>query len=77
MPNFKIKIINDTFEASNHEELADLEAAKSQALKGALEIGVEKIVAGDPVFGAEVIVADGSDRQRFVVTIAMSPLKYD
>jgi hypothetical protein len=75
MPTFEIKIINDTFEAANHEELADMEAAKWQALKGALEIGTEKILTGEAVFAAEVIVADGSDRQRFVVTIAMSPLR--
>jgi hypothetical protein len=74
VPNFQIKIINDTFKASNHEELADMEAAKSQALKGGLEIGAEKILTGAPVFVAEVIVADEHDRQRFVVTIATSPL---
>jgi hypothetical protein len=75
VPTFAIKIINDTFEATNHEDLADMGAAKRQALKGALEIGTEKVLAGEPVFAAEVIVADGTDRQRFIVTIATSPLK--
>lgn len=72
---FRIKVINDTFEATNQEELADMEAATRQALKGALELGTEKIIAGESVFGAEVIIADGEGRQRFVVTIATSPIQ--
>lgn len=72
---FHIKVINDTFEATNQEELADMEAATRQALRGALELGIEKILTGEPVFGAEVVVAGGDARERFVVTIATSSIQ--
>lgn len=51
-------------------------SARIQGLKSALEVGVEQILAsGKPIFGAEVTVSGGSERQRFIVTMATSPLK--
>jgi hypothetical protein len=75
MPNFQITVVNDPFDSTSEAELDDIGAAKLSALKGALELGVEQILGGAPVFGAEVIVGDGNARQRFIVAIATSPLK--
>ncbi len=74
MPTFHITIINDSFKAANQEDLDDMEAAKQQALRGALEVGVEQLLGGQPIFGAEVIVADGDVSERFLVMLSTSPL---
>ena len=76
MPAFNIAVVNDVFEASNEQDLPDMASARIQGLKSALEVGVEQILAsGKPIFGAEVTVSGGSGRQRFIVTMATSPLK--
>ena len=76
MPAFHIAVVNDVFEASNEQDLPDMASARIQGLKSALEVGVEQILAsGKPIFGAEVTVSGGSGRQRFIVTMATSPLK--
>ena len=76
MPAFHITVVNDIFEASNEQDLPDMASARIQGLKSALEVGVEQILAsGKPIFGAEVTVSGGSGRQRFIVTMATSPLK--
>jgi hypothetical protein len=75
MPTFEIIVINDVFESASTQDLPDWEAAKKAALKGALELGIETVVAGKAFFGAEVIVSDGSSHQRMVVSIGSSPLK--
>ena len=76
MPAFQIAVINDIFEASNEQDLPDMASARIQGLKSALEVGVEQILAsGKPIFGAEVTVSGGSERQRFIVSMATSPLK--
>lgn len=74
MPKFVITVVNDEFIAENDEEHAAAEDARDQALKGALELGVEQILSGKSFFGAEVIVSDGNSRQRFLVSVGASPL---
>ena len=75
MPTFQITIINDTFASRSEQELDHLDTAKRQGLKGALEIGVDQVMDGQPLFAAEVVVAHGNTRERFIVTIGASPLK--
>jgi hypothetical protein len=76
MPAFQIAVINDIFEASNEQDLPDMASARIQGLKSALEVGVEQMLAsGKPIFGAEVTVSGSSERQRFIVSMATSPLK--
>lgn len=51
-------------------------SARIQGLKSALEVGVEQMLAtGKPIFGAELTVSGSSERQRFIVSMATSPLK--
>lgn len=40
MPAFSISVINKDFEARNEQELPSLEAARAEAIKGALQIGI-------------------------------------
>ena len=75
MPSFRIMVINETFESAIEQELADMDEAKASALKGALELGVEQILAGKTFFGAEVVVADAQVRERFLLSIGTSALK--
>lgn len=75
MTNFEITVVNHEFTAVSEQELEDSDAAMAQALKGALAVGTEAVVAGNDFFGAEVIVSDGNFRERFMVAIGVSPLK--
>jgi hypothetical protein len=72
---FCIRIANKDFTASNEVELADDRTAKAEALKGALEIGIEEVCAGKPFFGAEVAVErEGRPIQRLMIAVGASPL---
>lgn len=77
MPTFQIKIVNEDFSATEERELADVDAARREALKGAIAIGAEALYDGkEKLFGAEVSIAEaGQPRVRFVVTVGASPLK--
>ncbi len=75
MPTFQITVTNDEFISSDEVDLATSETAYAMALKSALEMGCDQMLQGRPVYGAEVTVSDGNAPQRFLVTIATSPLK--
>ena len=76
MPVYRISVINESFTASNEYELASVAAAQSYAVKGALNIGTDEIVAGKSFFGAEVkIETDGEPVVRFMVSVGASPLQ--
>ena len=75
MPSYQIAVVNEEFTVESVEEHSDREAAAEQAIKGALAVGSEQVLAGKQFFGAEVTVSDGNSRQRFVVAVGVSPLK--
>ena len=76
MPTFHIRIINSDFQAEEHPDCPDIEAAKKHALKGALEIGTEHVLRGDQIFGAEVrIDQEEQTVARFLVALGSSPLQ--
>lgn len=76
MGTFRITVVNNTFKASDDHELATIGEANREALKGALQIGVDEVCGGMPFFGAEVRVEDdGEVVSRFVVSIGASPLQ--
>lgn len=75
MPTFTISIVNETFAESNDHDITSIDTAKASALRGALEIGVDEIVAGKQFFGAEVKVETANQSiARFVVSVGASPL---
>lgn len=76
MAIFNISIVNRTFESRNEHELPTASAAQAEAIRGALQIGIDEIDKGNAVFGAEVSVSNGGEKlARYVVAIAVSPLK--
>ena len=75
MPKYLIRLVNDEFRAENEEEHPDAALAGKEAVRGALEVGVEQVLAGKRFYGAEVTVADGNILERFVVSVGASPLK--
>jgi hypothetical protein len=75
VPLFQITVVNHDFEATSEQELGDMEEARISGLKSALEIGRDQLVEGSPLFGAEVIVTDGTLRERFILSMGTSPLK--
>ena len=74
MPRYVITLINDEFASTTEQELVDASAAGQQAIKGALDVGVDQVMKGKSFFGAEVVVTDGEMRERFVVSVAASRL---
>lgn len=76
MPTFTIKIVNETFNSSNNHSGSSMDAAKTQALKGALAVGAEEIIGGKQFFAAEVKIDTANETvARFVVSIGTSPLQ--
>ena len=74
MPNFHIKVVNEEFSVSEERNLPDAAAAREEALRGAIAIGVDQLCDGARLFGAEVSVdEDDGEIRRFVVTVGASP----
>ena len=76
MPTFRLRTVNKHFSFANDVELASFEAARSEALKGALEVGTEEVCNGKEFFGAEITIEnDGEVVQRLMVAVGASPLQ--
>lgn len=75
MPTFQIIVANSEFDTNIKQDFDNIDDAKKQALKGVLDVASEQVVAGEPFFGAEVIVTDGRSRERFIVALGVSTLK--
>jgi len=59
MPTFRIDIVNEDFSATEECELADADAARQEALRGAVAMGADELCSGKAMlFGAEVSVHD-------------------
>ena len=76
VPSFRISIVNQHFRASNEHDLPSVEAARREAIKGALQIGTSEVGVDRPFFGAEVSIdSDGESVGRYVVSVGVSSLK--
>ena len=76
MPTFSIHVVNSDFTSSNSVDAASPEAARSEALMGALQIGVEEIRKGVPFFGAEIRIQNEDEVvERMMVAIGASTLQ--
>ena len=75
VPTFRITVTNSEFDTTIEQDLADLSAAKAEALKGVLDLGSEQVAAGTPFFAAEVTICGESDTARFVVALGVSELQ--
>jgi hypothetical protein len=73
---FQLHIVNSDFTADGVFDADNVEAARKQALKGALQIGTDEICKGASFFGAEVhLGTDGELMERFLVSIGQSTLQ--
>jgi hypothetical protein len=76
MPTFRIRVVNTDFDNSNEINQPSADRARVEAVKSALQIGVDEVCKGTPFFGAEVRVESGSETlERLVVAIGVSPLR--
>lgn len=76
MAIFQITVINQTFEAHNEHDLPTEEDARAEAIRGALEIGLDEVGVASPLFAAEVkIASDGEQIARYVVSMGVCPLR--
>ena len=76
MAIFHISVINQHFEANEDHDLPSLEVAQDQAIRGALEIGLDEVGVASPLFAAEVkIASEGEQVARYVVSVGVSPLR--
>lgn len=75
MPPFRVSILNENFTASYDYELSLAEDARREAMKAALQIGIDEIMNGKSLFGAEAKVERGDKLvERFIVSIGVAPL---
>lgn len=76
MAIFHISVVNQHFEARNKHDLPSIADARAEALKSALQIGIDEVDEENPLFGAEVsILQDGERVTRFILSIAISELR--
>ena len=76
MPKFRIRVTNTNYDDSNEIDRRSADEARAEALKSALQIGVEEVCKGTPFFGAEVRIESGKEVvERLVVAIGVSPLR--
>ncbi len=76
MPIFRIRVTNTDFDDSNEIDRPSADEARKEALKSALQIGVDEVCNGTPFFGAEVCIeSDSKMLERMVVAIGVSPLR--
>ena len=76
MPTYRINVVNQHFRSSNEQVLPSAEAARDEAIRGALQIGAAEVCTDRQFFGAEVsIESDGEATSRYIVSIGVSSLK--
>lgn len=75
MSTYRICVINRNFSSSEEIEAANPDAARIQAMKGALQIGVDEICEGKMFFAAQVSIEGGDEPERLVIAIGASPLQ--
>ena len=76
MPTFQIRVINTDYDDSSEVDRPSTDEARAEALKAALQIGVEEVCNGAPFFGAEVCVESDSEvLERMIVSVGVSPLR--
>jgi len=75
MPKFHIRVVDSEYQSSNEADVSDIEAARLEALRAALQIGTEAVCNGTHYFGAEIRVElEGELKERFLVSIGQSSL---
>lgn len=75
MPKFRITVANKDFNSTSEIAAVDANAAHSRAIRGALEIGLDEICAGEPLFAAQVSIEhDGAMVDKQVIAIGSSPM---
>ena len=76
MPTYCIRVVNRDFATSGDHELSSMEAAKTEALKGALQIGAQEVCEGKAFFAAEISIENEHEpTERMMVAVGASPLR--
>ena len=76
MATFHIKLVNRDFTSTNSIDAPSAEAARSEALKGGLQVGMEEVCGGKPFFGAEIrIESEEGVVERMMVAMGTTPLR--
>lgn len=76
MPAYHVTIVNRDFTASEDIDASAADTARTEALRGALNIGTDEICAGKMFFGAEIsIQGDGEAPERLLVAIGTTSLR--
>jgi len=76
MANYRISIVNEHFSASEEQHADDVVKAWQSAIRSAITIAADQVSHGNPFFGAEVTLEQGTKRiGRYVVSVAAAPLK--
>lgn len=76
MPTYQITIINEHFSQSGEQEASGPAEVWKKAIASAIAIAADQVSHGNPFFGAEITVEDGSERiGRYMVSVGATPLK--
>lgn len=76
MASYRISIINEHFSSEAELGATDELGAWQEAIKSAITIAADQVSHGNPFFGAEVRLEEGSKLVgRYVVSVGATPLK--
>jgi hypothetical protein len=76
MANYRLSIINEHFSSEADLEATDQLGAWQEALRSAITIAADQVSHGNPFFGAEIRLQEGSKLVgRYVVSVGATPLK--
>ena len=76
MPSYSIHVVNEDFATATDHELPSMGAARTEGIRGALQIGVQEVSEGKSFFGAEITIKNEHEpTERMIVAIGCSPLK--
>ena len=76
MATYRLSIVNEHFSSESDLEARDQLGAWHEAIKSAITIAADQVSHGNPFFGAEIRLEEGSKLVgRYVVSVGATPLK--
>ena len=76
MPSYRISVVNKHFKRNEDFDAPNADLARAQALRGALQIGVDEVCSGAMFFGAQIsIESESAGPVRLLIAIGASPLQ--
>lgn len=76
MPKYRVHVVNRDFASSDDREFPNMEVARTEAIRGALQIGTQEVCEGRAFFAAQITIDnDHAPTERILVAVGASPIQ--